>query len=219
VDTPEEQSLLEEIIDEVKPPRPVGEQFEGLHFLLFTPFRYPPLKRGSRFGSPAERGIWYGAVELDTSLAEKAYYQFVFAAGAKTELKNLSALWSAYQAQIETDHGVDLTGPGFATFRSDISSPVTYSASQKLGRDMREAGVEAFVYESARCRNKGKAVGLIEPAFKSRRPKPGPSQTWICTLTGDACEGFHVNASATTVMVFKRSEFEVGGKLPQPSTL
>jgi hypothetical protein len=218
VDSPEEQALLEEIIDEVKPPRPEGARFAPLHFLLFTPFRHPPLRWGSRFGSRAQRGIWYGALEVETSLAEKAYYQFLFAAGARTELKNLSTLWSAYQAQIETKRGVDLTAPAFAKFRADISSPVSYEASQKLGSDMRDAGVDGFLFQSARCPNKGTAVGLFEPAFKSPNPKPGPSRTWICTLAGDACEVLHVNASASPVLVFKRSLFEVSGKLPHPST-
>jgi len=52
VDTLEEQAILEEIVDEVKPPRPAGKEFEGLHYLLFTPFRHPPLRHGTRFGRP-----------------------------------------------------------------------------------------------------------------------------------------------------------------------
>src|SRR5579872_1470893 len=78
VDTLAEQEILEQIVDEVKPPPPSGPEFKGLHYLLFTPFRHPPLLRGSRFGSPTERSLWYGASDVETSLAEKAYYQLLF---------------------------------------------------------------------------------------------------------------------------------------------
>ena len=37
--------------------------------LLSTPFRYPPLPYGSRFGRRHEHGIYYGSKRLDTNLA------------------------------------------------------------------------------------------------------------------------------------------------------
>ena len=46
VDSTAEQVMLEEMIDGVKPPDATGGR---LHYLLFTPFRYPPLIHGSRF--------------------------------------------------------------------------------------------------------------------------------------------------------------------------
>ena len=48
VDTLEEQTLLEEMLETTKPPYPFTT--EDFHYLLKTPFRYPPLKWGSRFG-------------------------------------------------------------------------------------------------------------------------------------------------------------------------
>jgi hypothetical protein len=41
VDSAAEHELLEALLDESKPPVPDG--CRGLHYLLFTPFRYPPL--------------------------------------------------------------------------------------------------------------------------------------------------------------------------------
>ncbi|WP_206045364.1 hypothetical protein [Oceanicoccus sagamiensis] len=38
VDTLEEQHLLEQMLEENKP----GHSHKGLHYLLATPFRYPP---------------------------------------------------------------------------------------------------------------------------------------------------------------------------------
>jgi hypothetical protein len=214
VDDLEEQILLEQIVDDIKPPRPPGAQFEGLHFLLFTPFRHPPLKGGSRFGTPAERGLWYGAKLLETCLAEKAYYQILFAAGTAAQLKNLSCLWSAYQAEIDAPRGIDFTSPPFAAFEREISSPTSYASSQRLGTQMRAAAIEACVYQSARCRKKGDAIALIEPAFGSPSPLR-VSQTWVCSLTGDGCQVSPANVAASDVYEFKRADFEVGGALPQ----
>ena len=58
VDTDDEQELLEALIDGAKRPAPVGASFVGLHYLLSTPFRYPPLKYGSRFGSAGTGERW-----------------------------------------------------------------------------------------------------------------------------------------------------------------
>lgn len=50
VSTLERQALLEDILERSKPPLPaIGTT---LHWLLATPFRYPPLRHGSRFGAP-----------------------------------------------------------------------------------------------------------------------------------------------------------------------
>ena len=80
VDSTEEQILLEEMIDSVKPP----DITQGrLHYLLFTPFRYPPLPHGSRFGGRHEQGIWYGSTELRSAFAEVSYYRLLFIEGSK----------------------------------------------------------------------------------------------------------------------------------------
>lgn len=51
-----DQALLEEMLDAAKPPAPKATA--GLHWLLSTPFRYPPPAGGSRFrrrASPKSR--------------------------------------------------------------------------------------------------------------------------------------------------------------------
>ncbi len=53
VDTLQEQRILEELLDRVKPPIPYDcQQYD---YLVYTPFRYPPLKHGSRFGKKCIR--------------------------------------------------------------------------------------------------------------------------------------------------------------------
>ena len=83
VDTLEEQQLLEELIDASKPPDATRGR---LHYLLATPFRYPPLRHGSRFGTRQERGIWYGAETRRTLFAEVAYYRLIFLEGTRADL-------------------------------------------------------------------------------------------------------------------------------------
>ena len=79
VDSLEEQSLLEEMLEASKPPTPA--ETAGLHYLLATPFRYPPLRHGSRFGVRQEPSLFYGSIDLSAALAETAYYRFVFWSG------------------------------------------------------------------------------------------------------------------------------------------
>jgi len=59
VDSDEEQQILEKEIDHVKPTLPDDAEFRGIHYLLSTPFRYPPLSHGSRFGTRHERSLWH----------------------------------------------------------------------------------------------------------------------------------------------------------------
>lgn len=51
---------------------------KDIHYLIFTPFRYPPLKYGSRFGRAFEPSLWYGSLQLKTAFAEVAYYRLRF---------------------------------------------------------------------------------------------------------------------------------------------
>jgi len=74
VDSLEEQQALERILDDTKPPVPPAAR--KLHWLLFTPFRYPPPPRGSRFRGPNDPGVFYGADEIRTACAELGYWRW-----------------------------------------------------------------------------------------------------------------------------------------------
>lgn len=155
-----------------------------LHYLLFTPFRYPPLPRGSRFGTRRERGIWYGSIDHRTAFAEVSYYRFVFLEGTAADLGTVQTALTAFTAAVRTPRGVDLVGPPFDAHRRAIASPTSYSSSQALGAAMRAAGVEAFRYPSARDLGRGTNVGVFVPAaFGS--PKPKSFETWHCAASSD----------------------------------
>lgn len=67
------QAVLEDLLEQTKPPLRPGA--ETLHYLLSTPFRYPPLRWGSRFGARSEPSLFYGSLETVTVLWEAAYYR------------------------------------------------------------------------------------------------------------------------------------------------
>ena len=212
VDSDAEQQLLEELIESTKPPLPEGR----LHFLLTTPFRYPPLRYGSRFGTRAQRGIWYGSVGQRTAFSETAYYRLLFLEGTAADLSPLMVELSAFRAPFRSEQGVDLAALPFAEFRDRISSPVSYRESQRLGYEMREAGVYVFRYWSARDRQGGLNVGLFTPkAFSSR--KPTVPETWRCVVARDGVEMTKKDVFVRASFRFERSEFEVEGRLPAPA--
>lgn len=214
----EEQRILEEVIDLQKPLLPKQLRRPRLHYLLFTPFRYPPLPHGSRFGTRAEPGIWYGADSLRAVFAEKAYYRFVFFSGTTANLAPITLEQTAFTAAVDSRSGVDLTVHPFDAFESRISSKIRYQDSQLLGREMRRDGVEVFRYRSARDLEGGSNLGIFTPkAFA--QSKPSAFQTWICRADLKKVEFARKNVSQFSVptFCFRRSEFEVEGSLPMPA--
>ena len=211
VDSDAEHQVLEELIEGHKPR---GQS--RLHFLLATPFRYPPLPHGSRFGTRSERGIWYGSEEQRTAFAEAAYYRLLFLEGTAAALSPLMVEVSAFRAGFKTERGVDLTRPPFDEHRGRISSPVAYEASQRLGRDMRGDGVEAFRFRSARDREGGANLAFFTPGpFGSR--KPSVPETWNCVATPRDVEFVKKDVFRRAAFLFPRTDFEVQTRLPAPA--
>ena len=213
VDSDAEQQVLEQLIESAKPP----ERTRGrMHYLLFTPFRYPPLRYGSRFGVRHEPGIWYGAETLRTAFAEVAYYRLLFLEGTSADLGLLQTELTSFRAAIRTRQGIDLTRPPFSAFRDSISNPVSYSDSQPLGSAMREANVEAFRFHSARDVDGGTNVGVFSPAAFGRRI-PRNLETWHCSATRDLVDIVKRDYFTRESFNFNRTEFLVDEVLPSPS--
>jgi len=213
VSSDEEQALLEELIEDVKPP---ADAPAGLHYLLFTPFRYPPLRHGSRFGTRAERGIWYGSRTRATALAEKAYYLLLFLEGTEAELAPLEVGVSLFQAGYETARGVDLTREPFVAYQDILSSPVSYGDAQALGAHARSEGAEAIAYFSARDPAGGGNLALLVPAALASR-RPTVPETWRCVVTHEGVEATKQDVFRSSSFPFARSVFEVDGRLPAPA--
>jgi len=218
VDSDAEQALLEDLIDRVKPPVPSEPEFRGLHYLLYTSFRHPPLRYGSRFGTRTERGIWYGSKELPTCFAEVAYYRLLFLEGTAADLGTLTVELTAFLSAVRCPKSMDLTRPPFRAFEAEISSKTSYDASQRLGAEMRAAGVGAFLFVSARAADRGTNIGLFSPAFASKRPSR--FEAWTCSADRTKVEVSRKSLAQTRVhrLSFPRVQFLVDDQLPSPAT-
>lgn len=212
VDSDAEQAVLEELLEAQKPPAPDTQ----LHYLLFTPFRYPPLARGSRFGGRWERGLWYGAEELRSAFAEVAYYRLLFLEGTHADLGLVEADLTAFRAPVKTKRGIDLARAPFDRWRDALASPTSYAATQPLGTAMRDSGVEAFRYRSARDVEGGVNIGVFSPrAFGARRPRD--LQTWHAMATRALVEISRRDYFVREGHRFPREQFLVRGSLPRPA--
>lgn len=207
----EEQRLLEDLIEHSKPSAPA----ERLHFLLSTPFRYPPLRHGSRFRRHTDPGVWYGSQEQRTAFAEIAYYRLLFLDGTEAQIAPVELDLSAFRASYDSGRAIDLTKAPFAAHRSAISSPTSYAESHRLGGEMREAGVALARYFSARDTAGGVNVAILAPgAFREHRPSP--PETWRCAAARTYVELTRKDVFVRETLRFERGQFEVAGALPHP---
>ena len=213
VDTLAEQALLEDLIDSAKPRDTTNARW---HYLLSTPFRYPPLPFGSRFGARRERGIWYGAETVATSMAEVAYYRLLFLDGTAAALDSVSVELTAFRVSARTARGVDLVAAPFAAHRRAIASPSRYRATQALGAAMREDGVEMCRFPSARDPEGGVCVAVFVPTVFGRST-PQQFQRWQCSASRDVVEMVRRDYTANESLLFPRRAFLVGGRLPAPA--
>jgi hypothetical protein len=209
----ERQAVLEDMLEATKPRLRKGT--ESLHYLLATPFRYPPLKHGSRFGTRSEPSLFYGSLEIRTVLAEAAYYRFVFWHGmARPPAGKLDTQHTLFGAAYRTGQGLQLQEPPFADHRAAFASPSDYRASQALGAAMRTADIEAFEFVSARDLQAGINVALFTPKAFAKKD-PVSQEAWQCELTGEYVR-FRA-ARGRDILDFPLAIFQVAGRLPWPA--
>ncbi|MDP1646481.1 MAG: RES family NAD+ phosphorylase [Thiobacillus sp.] len=209
----ERQAVLEDMLEATKPRLRKGT--EHLHYLLATPFRYPPLKHGSRFGKRSEPSLFYGSPEVKTVLAEAAYYRFVFWYGMATPpAGKLDTQHTLFGAEYQTAWGLRLQNPPFAAYRDALASPSDYRASQTLGTAMRTAGIEVFELLSARDPKGGINLALFVPGAFAKK-EPVSQEAWLCELTGERAR-FRA-ARGRDIHDFPFAIFQVAGTLPWPA--
>jgi RES domain len=209
-----EQGVLEDLIESTKSPLP--EDTCSLHYLLTTPFRYPPLKYGSRFGTTFEQGIFYGSLNIHTALSETAYYRFVYMLGPETPYEHpISNQYSSFSVKVRSDMGIFLDQPPFSKYEATLISPSSYIETQQLGSNMREFEIEIFQYTSARDKNKGKNVALFSTkAFQSK--VPAQITTWLCQTSIEEV-GFMTKEGQQRVSYIQK-DFWVNNTFPSPAT-
>ncbi len=120
-----------------------------------------------------------------------------------------------FEAAYASERGLRLQDQACLDHRPALMNPVDYRATQALGRQMRDAGVEAFEYPSARCPALGTNVGLFHPtALADQRPLA--EQAWLCRTDGRQVA--FTARGLGRALCFGLEQFSVDGSLPQAAT-
>ncbi|MCP0917699.1 RES family NAD+ phosphorylase [Acinetobacter indicus] len=214
VDSLDEQAELEIMLEEVKPLLP--DESEELHYLLKTPFRYPPLPWGSRFGSTDEPSIFYGGCSVEATLVESAYYRFVYwySIDSTPIKKSIQTEHTMFTVGYQTFQGVKLQDPPFNEYLELIAHPTNYVDTQRLGKDMRIGTVEVFEYPSARAADHAICVGI----FKTRnftQNRPLKQVRWFCDLTADTV--MFKSLEDDHILSYSLNDFLQHGEFPMPA--
>ncbi|MGV3742983.1 MAG: RES family NAD+ phosphorylase [Burkholderiaceae bacterium] len=208
VDTLDEQALLEQLLEESKPA--LQGHHQSLHWLLFTPFRYPPLPNGSRFRGPADPGVFYGADARRTACAELGYWRWRLLMDSP-ELDHIEPLpQTLFQTPV---HGrtIDLREPPFSDQPDRWLDPDDYSACQALARRAREEEVEIIRYRSVRDPEGGACAALLtHRAFAAK--KPSHSETWMLSVSKQFVSWRLDSIFETGSFEFRAEIWAAGGK-------
>ncbi|NTF06736.1 RES family NAD+ phosphorylase [Agrobacterium rubi] len=182
VDTVDEQSLLEDILEGSK--RRFPPECAGLDYLLATPFRYDAAyPYGSRFRRAGwTKGVYYAAASVETALAEMAFYRLLFySESPATPLPANAAEYTAFSAEITTPAAIDLTTPSLARDKTLWTHPTDYEPCQTLADTARTAEIEAILYQSVRDPEGGLNIALLTPRGFARK-QPVERASWRIRL-------------------------------------
>jgi hypothetical protein len=177
VDSLDEQTLLERLIEETKPPVP--PECRHLHYLLSTPFRYGstyPL--GSRFRRAGiTPGVFYASRTPAIAVAEMTFHRLLFfAESPATPWPTNAAEFTAFSVRY-AGAGVDLIMPPLSRDERAWTHLTEYAPCQALADSAREAGLAVIRYRSVRDPGSGANVALLTcRAFT--QDAPSERQSW-----------------------------------------
>jgi hypothetical protein len=144
--------------------------------VIMAAFCHPRIG-GGRFNGP-ERGAWYAGRNLETAHAEVIYHR-------TRELAEISVVETRLQVRL---YLADFHG-AFHDLRADtpenlpFHDPVSYTASQAIGRELLEAGANGIVYRSVRHRG-GECICCLRPRLvENVRPDAHFEYRWEGTET------------------------------------
>jgi hypothetical protein len=204
-DSLEDQAILEDLIEETKPPVPPN--CDGLDFLLMTPFRYSRQNPwGSRFRRPnAEAGVFYAAEHPETAIAETVFHRLrFFADSPEIPWPQNAAEYTGFSVEVRSERAIDLTAfpPDELT---DILDPVDYRAGQALSERAREVGIELIKYPSIRDPDHRANLAMLTPAAFAN-PEPTDRQTWRIYLDSNGARA--ICESPNLSLAFGRDVFD-----------
>ena len=128
---------------------------------VMAPFVYPS-PDGTRFGPPAltaeSFGVYYAARDEATAIAEVKHHRVAFLRATRAVAQDLD--FEVLKAPVKGTHFYDLRGRQREFPK--VYSPTDYSASQKLGVELRRKDADGIAYDSVR-REGGECVAVFRP--------------------------------------------------------
>jgi hypothetical protein len=128
---------------------------------VMAPFVYPS-PDGTRFGPPAltadSFGVYYAARDEATAIAEVKHHRLAFLEAMRAPAQDLD--FEVLRAPVKGTHFYDLRGRQREFPK--VYSPTNYSASQKLGLELRRKDIDGIAYDSVR-REGGECVAVFRP--------------------------------------------------------
>ena len=163
VDDPDNQPLLEELIEEVKPPIP--PEARHLPTLLATPFRYWH-ERASRFRRAKEKpGILYTSETETAAVAELAYYRLLFRTRSPAARASQNIVeHSSFTVAANAGRTLDLTTSPYVRRRADWVNPTDHTLCQEFATAARAIDAQAIRYESVRDPEARANLAIFDPA-------------------------------------------------------
>ncbi|MBT8140596.1 MAG: RES family NAD+ phosphorylase [Gammaproteobacteria bacterium] len=210
-----DQARLEALLEASKPA--LAEDCAGLSYLLFTPFRYPPLPFGSRFGGQFERGIYYAALTPEAAFAECALYLWLFQQGPQElgPLANIRDQRTAFSARIRSARAIDTCSEHFSRVSKKISDPASWEFSQKLGAALREVRTAYCLYASPRLAGATNVAVFDPKSFADKAPRE--IQHWHLALDTERCRFSRRGFDGSQTIEFEYSQFTKNGRIPHPA--
>lgn len=208
----EEQAWLEDFLETSQPDLPDAQEYPVRHRLLLTPFRYPR-RYGSRFSKPWGRGLFYGSRSRLGCLLEGAYDELVFQNGPEQPFPGRSAMRkNLFHVNVRTERGLQLQQQRSKALQRCLRDPVDTRCAQATGHRMREAGIEAFEYHSARSPDDVVQFGAISCCVFQSTPFDQVDVQVESHTEGVVFRCLDDNS----VWHFQRRQFEVNGVFPEP---
>jgi len=176
-DNPQEQRILELIVERTKPPVPA--ECQHLNFLLWTPFRYgAPYPRGSRFRRAGlTPGVFYASDEPTTAVAELCFHRLLFfSESPQTRWPQDAGEYAAFAADYSAN-SINLANAPFNDRSAFWTHPTRYDECQPLADVARNATIDAIRYASVRDPGRRLNVAMLT-CRPFTTPEPVGRQTW-----------------------------------------
>ena len=176
-DTLAEQAVLEDLLEQTKPPLP--KECAHLDFLLLTPFRYSAKNPyGSRFRRPnSEHEVFYAAEQPSTAIAETACHRTLFyAESPATPWPSNASEYTAFSCAYKSGRVSDIARKPYLD-DAGLYHTADYSASQAFADAARSLDFEIIRYKSVRD-PKGLANLAILRCTVFTKPEPLGRMSW-----------------------------------------